>query len=151
MRRLSGRRALVVFASVAALLAPTAATASPPEQMTFAVEMAFTGPNSAAGTFESTGAVTDSGTVVQEHFIAGRTVHGVKTLTGAEGTIVIRFQGLITPTSPATAVFRGRWVIVDGTGAYEDLHGQGEVATTINFALGELAGVYSGRAHYDPS
>lgn len=102
--------------------------------------------SSASGTFTISSPLfeTDSGTAYETFMVnwEDMTVHGVKTLYGAAGTIVIKFQGNITPGGVI-----GKFVIISGTGVYEKLHGVGDT-----FALmynGTISATYSGTAHID--
>ena len=62
--------------------APLTAAASAPEPLRIETHGAFTGPDSTAGTFTITGAVSDSGTYADTFRLAGQTLHVVKTLSG---------------------------------------------------------------------
>ena len=130
-------------------------TESNPEAVTINLNLFFTGPNTAAGTFEISGVTNDTGSVNQEFKIAGQgntsTVHGKKTLTGQYGEFEIRFQARITPTGPTTAIALGNFVILNGSGSYFGFHGQGETYIELDFAAGTLTGVYEGQAHFDNS
>lgn len=77
------------------------------------------------------------------------TIHGVKTLVGADGAITIRFQAELTWTGPTTGSAEGRWVIVSGTGAYEKLHGVGATYAELDLAAGQIWASYTGKAHFD--
>ena len=70
------------------------------------------------------------------------TIHGTKILIGANGTIVLKFQAVIT----STGVF-GHFTIISGTGAYEDLHAVGDTSAWL--MIPNLWAVYSGKAHID--
>jgi hypothetical protein len=111
-----------------------------------------TGPNTVGGTWTAIGAVEDSGTYTEAFELSGQTVHGVKTLVGARGTITIEARARIVFTSPTTAVFEdGNWLVVDGTDAYAALHAEGSPAGTgtADFATGTVTVAHDGLAHYD--
>lgn len=89
-----------------------------------------------SGTFTSSGAVNDAGdesTVVTFSGIYApdlSSTHGVTTLTGADGTITLRWQALHHPFEDPS--FSGSWVLADATGAYAGLHGSGTVTFTVS-------------------
>ena len=145
---------MIALALVCILLAlPAPALATPPEDLTIEADLWMTGPNSDAGIFETSGLFDDYGydfgDASEVFFIADDTIHGVKTLVGAEGTIVIRFQAQLTWTGPTTGIAEGQWVIVSGTGAYEKLHGVGETYAELDLVAGQIWASYTGRAHFD--
>jgi hypothetical protein len=150
MKLKAKKLSLITILTAVFLILAFSAAASQPEELTIDFNMVFTGPDTAVGTFEATGAVNDEGIVNQEFMLAGPTVHGLKTLEGSEGTITIRFDGRSTPTGPTTAVVEGRFVILSGTGSYASLRGVGSVFTEADFVAGTLTGTYSGTAHYHP-
>jgi hypothetical protein len=150
MKRTRSRVRIAVFGVVGAFaLAAPLAGASAPEPVTIATQGTFTGPNSTAGTFTISGAVSDSGTYVDTFRLAGQTLHLVKTLTGGDGSITLSAQGVVRFTSPTTATFvAGHWRIVSGTGAYADLKGGGTpgASGTADFAAGTVTVVHEGSA-----
>ena len=101
---------------------------------------------SACGTFTISSSLfpADNGTACETFFIdtSDMTIHGTKILTGANGTIVLKFQAAMT----AEGVF-GHFTIISGTGAYKKLHGVGDSSAWLNFP--NLFAYYSGRAHID--
>ncbi|MFO7697739.1 MAG: hypothetical protein R6X16_11385 [Anaerolineae bacterium] len=140
----------MALALVCLLLAlPASALATPPEPLTIEADLWLTGENSAAGTFGASGLFDDGGDASEVFFIADGTIHGVKTLVGAEGTITMKFQAQLTWTGPTTGVAEGRFVIVSGTGAYEKLHGVGESYAELDLAAYHIWAEYTGRAHID--
>ena len=139
--------ALVLVCILLAL--PATVLATPPEPLTIGAELWLTGENSAAGTFEATGLFTDAGKASEVFFIADGTIHGVKTLVSAAGTVTIRFQAQLTWTGPTTGVAEGRFVIVSGTGAYLKLHGVGETYAELDLAAYHILARYTGTAHLD--
>ncbi len=144
--RASKSMALVLLCILLALPAPALAT--PPEPLTIDVDMWMTGENSAAGTFSMTGLISDTGTCSEVFFMADDTTHGVKTLVGSAGTIIIGYQALLTWT-PTTGTAAGKWVIVSGTGAYEKLHGVGDAYAELDLGDFTLWATYTGKAHFD--
>ena len=145
---------MIALALVCILLAlPAPALATPPEDLTIEADLWMTGPNSAAGIFETNGLFDDYGhdfgDASEVFFIADDTIHGVKTLVGENGTIIIHFQAQLTWTGPTTGIAEGRWVIVSGTDAYKKLHGVGETYAELDLAAYHISALYTGRAHFD--
>ena len=69
----------------------------------------------------------------------------VKEFGCPDGTFIVLIKRRFTSTSPLTAeVFT--WTIVDGTGAYSDLRGQGS-GSTVFPADGEFLNTYTGQLH----
>ncbi len=69
---------------------------------------------------------------------------------GAFGTFTVEAQITETLTAdPAILVNEGRWVIVDGTGAYATLHGEGEVIGIVNDTLNLITRTFRGVVHFD--
>lgn len=142
---------MMAFLLVCTLLVlPAPALATPPEPLIIKADLSMTGPDSAAGTFTTSGLFVDAGAASEVFFIDEDTIHGVKTLVGAEGTFTIHFQAQLTWTGPTTGIAEGRFVIVSGTGAYEKLHGVGETYAALNLAASpNIVATYTGKAHFD--
>jgi hypothetical protein len=113
----------------------TSATTAPPFRLT------------ATGTFAASGAMSDSGTgalagqaVADPSPIVGIFQYRSITLTGQAGTLTLRCNSRSTDFSDPTAVpGSGPCAITGGTGAYEDVHGQGTMSTVSNLvALTEV-------------
>jgi len=128
---------------------PAPALATTPEPFIIEAELRMTGPDSAAGSFTASGLVADSGAASEVFRIADDTIHGVKTLVGAAGTITVRFQAQLTWTGPTAGVAEGRFVIVSGTGAYGELHGVGDTYAELDLAAYRIVARYTGMAHLD--
>lgn len=142
------RIALALVIGIAALAVLPAAAGSPPEDVTIVIQQHFTGPDTLAGTFVASGVVADAGAYVETFRLAGRTVQGVKTLTGRDGTITLQSQGVLVLTGETTGeIVHGRWVILAGTGAYAELQGEGDVSVSVDFAQGTAVAMHTGRAH----
>jgi hypothetical protein len=147
-----GRIAVLAGVGALSLAAPPIASASSPEPVRIEAHGVFTGPDSTAGTFTISGAVSDSGTYVDRFRLAGKTLHVVKTLSGSGGTITLAAQAVVRWTSPTTATFfAGHWRFTLGTGAYADLIGGGYpgASGSANFATGTVVVVHEGQARAD--
>jgi hypothetical protein len=123
---------------------PTPAQATTPVELVITAELNYF----TTGTFEANSPLfSDTGVAYQEFSIKGGTIHGVKTLYGADGTITIKFQARLI-NDGLTAI--GTFVIVSGTGAYEKLHGVGDTyAVIVDPVLGHITATYTGTAHFD--
>ena len=151
---MQGRKLLVaVVAAVASLAAfPVAAHATQPEPVKLEMNGVATGPNSVVGSWVATSAVEDAGSYMETLQFRGKTIHVVKTLTGDNGTIVLKGQAVVVWISPTVATFAaGQWRIMSGTGAYARLHGHGSPAASGFFdaATGVARITHEGAAHYD--
>jgi hypothetical protein len=103
------------------------ASASPPTPVPVTITATFNpaGFPNLSGTFTTTGALTISGTAfmhVDLNFNGVR-AHCVVTLLPSTGGSIIIDQQCQFATSPP----KGRWEIVDGTGAYANLNGNGSL------------------------
>ncbi len=147
--RVSKMMALVLVLVCILMMLPATVQASKPEDLTINAALWMTGENSAAGSFGTTGLFTSSGAASETFFIANGTIHGVKTLVGAAGTITIHFQAQLTWTGVKTGVAEGRFVIVSGTGDYKKLHGVGTTYAQLDLATYSILASYTGTAHFD--
>ena len=153
---MKGSKVFIAFVAALAAMAafPVAAQATQPEPVVIEMNGVATGPNSVTGTWAASGAVADAGTYEETFRFRGNTAHVVKRLTGAEGTIVLKAKAVVVWISPTVATFAaGQWRFASGTGAYEDLHGQGSPAvgdgSSFDAATGVAIVTHEGVAHYD--
>ena len=118
-------------------------------KVTIETQKAF-GP--ALGTFASTGAIPESGTFTNSSVILedadaldAITVHITQRFESALGTFTVRAAITETATEdPHVLTDQGTWEIIDGTGAYEALHGRGRVTGTADDNLDLIRRSYSG-------
>ena len=87
------------------------------------------------GTWSASGGINDSGTLVEPtvNFVGNGELHIVRDVTGSRGTFTLRIDSKV--------------VVITGTGAYTDLHGQGTrsaVATN-----GVVTETLTGSVHHD--
>ncbi len=69
------------------------------------------------------------------------------TFHGAQGSITVLLQTLLTPTEiPWILHEDGEWVVASGTGAYASLRGRGSFTATLNFLTG-VTSVFTGEVH----
>jgi hypothetical protein len=139
---------ILVMGMLLALPAPVQAT-KPAGDLEIEAHLYFTGETSAAGNFsihsEALG-ISDSGPACQTFHIdmEDLTIHGKKTLTGADGTIILKFQAQLSYDFSQAV---GTFTIISGTGAYRKLHGVGSTNATIMY--GVIDATYNGSAHFD--
>lgn len=125
------------------------AKASMPQAVEITFNLDLTGPYTAAGAFNLTGFIQDKGTASQVVRITDDgMIQGKKILVGQNGTITLRFNAEPTPSGEAF----GHFVVVSGTGAYKNIHGNGTTYATVVFEDGipKIVGTYSGDVHVDP-
>jgi hypothetical protein len=124
--RVSMGLALVMVCVLLALPAPALAT--PPEELTIEADVLATGVLPSQGTFEASGLFTDSGSAAVWYWFSNDfTAHSYVLLESAEGTLLLHSNGIVRWVSDTLMTWDGRWVTLSGTGAYENLHGVGEV------------------------
>ena len=133
---------VLVLLSAATLALASASSATTGQAVTINSQIVV-GPFT--GTWTATGALADSGTLVEPsvNFVGNGQLHIERVFTGTQGTITIRIQS--TLVGPGT--FTGYWVVVSGTGAYANLHGEGLRAATIN--AGIVTETLTGDVHFD--
>lgn len=164
------KTAIVVVLLVLVLVMVGPAGATPPEtlEITSASNYTFADFYNPTGTWHSEGLIETDGELeaVLSHFGAGwppgkgfQTAHIVEVYGDAHGSITIQSHTTgveWTYDGPYLQHFEGsgQWVILSGTGAYEDLHGQGTISIVgdADFGAGTMVveATYSGQAHFDP-
>jgi hypothetical protein len=153
-RRRFAKPITLMLAVVAALAVATPAAATQPEPQQFETIGQLTGPDSAAGTWTSTGLVGAAGTYTETFRFAGRTLHGKKVLVSDGGTIVLESRAVVAWLDACTGTFAaGSWHITDATGTYAGLKGGGTPAAT-GTSFGNVCTratdvVHTGTAHDD--
>jgi hypothetical protein len=140
--------ALVVLLSAATLALAPASPATSGQAVTINSQIQ-TGPFT--GTWTATGAIADSGALIEPNvnFVGNGQLHIVRVFTGAQGTITIRIESTLNSVVGDTGTFTGHWVVVSGTGAYANLHGQGLRAATIDVNTGIVTETLTGEGHFD--
>lgn len=84
---------------------------------------------SARGTFTTSGALDDSGSVIDRYRMVGeRHLVEHRTYTGRHGTIVVKVDVRVA----VTRLLSGTWQIESGTGDYENLSGEGTVSGSLH-------------------
>ena len=143
------RFALAAVLAVASLFVAAPALAARPQQTTFKVIEFFDG---SPGVFTSDGSIVcATGTTSNDTFATGfpsdrgALFHVRKTITcdDGSGTFVLQIQAQTGFRADGTL---GPWVVLSGTGDYEDLRGTGSVVGT--FFPGGISDVYAGWLSY---
>ncbi len=102
-----------------------------------AIQQSLTGETTSAGRFTMTGALSDEGQTSEVLTFGGPLTQSPvpvtfrRTLTGRNGTIIIKGSASLTFTSPTAASLSGTWTVESATGAYSS--GQGTLAGAANF------------------
>lgn len=102
------------------------------------------------GTWSASGGISDSGTLVEPsvNFVGNGQLHIVRDVTGSQGTFALRIDSTAVAVEPDGSVdFTGQWVVIAGTGAYADLHGQGTRSAVAS--NGVVTETLTGSVHYD--
>jgi hypothetical protein len=133
--------AAAIAAASALIAVPLTSASSVDTRLEIGQSLHFVGgPGASAGTFVASGAIHDSGTVTSQATITplgnqddGR-LEGTETFVGESGTFTTEFSGIGGPIGATHEAARGTFRIVDGTGAYAELHGQGTFLIVIDFS-----------------
>jgi hypothetical protein len=102
------------------------------------------------GTWSASGGISDSGTLVETSvsFVGNGQLHIVRIVTGSQGTFTLRIDSTAVAVEPNGNVdFTGQWVVIAGTGAYADLHGQGTRSAVADH--GVVTETLTGSVHFD--
>jgi NAD(P)-dependent dehydrogenase (short-subunit alcohol dehydrogenase family) len=114
--------------------------------VTFVFDQTATGPTTFAGTFEATGAVSDSGTT--EDALTFTSDEGANPLvatfrrivTGAKGTLVLTGDAIVNLANPAAAEVEGTWRVESATDGYAGHDGGGTITGNADFTLPQPRG-----------
>lgn len=155
MRRYLLGITVALVAALAVLAAPAGAT--PPSGVEIEVDTLFAG----TGTFTATGAAVDDGVLcatgdtldvfgmVSGMGPKGFNIQTVKEFTcdDLSGSFFVKLQVKVFFAGPVLSSFN--WVVMDGDGAYTDLHGSGDgVGLPPNSGF-DILDVYTGQMHID--
>ena len=143
---------VILAATIAVPLVASASSVDTKLQIGFSLH--FTGPTSTVGTFVASGAVRDSGTSI----VTGLTLapqgnqddarlSGTQTFIGQKGTITATFHGLAGPANDAHQAGKGTFDIVDGTGEYAGIKGQGTFLVVVDVSANQIIGTEDGQAN----
>ena len=147
--------ALLAAGIVAATTVPLAASADRDEELVIGVRVDFVSSSHADGTFVACCAVNDSGAAQADvtSFTPRRNdraeFEAVETFNGSKGTFRLALRGTTGPLSSPRHIARGRWRVIDGTGAYSDLEGHGRFTAASDQRTGELTAINKGEGDRD--
>lgn len=170
---------LLMLLLILALVVAIPAGATPPEDIVIhsTSHYSFFDFANPTGTWDSSGVVESSGKLedVPVHFGAGwphgigfKNAHVIEVISDDNGTITIRsiitgveweyFDNEACASNPffqRDEQFKGsgNWVILSGTGAYKNLHGQGNLMSSGDVSCEnmtmDIVTTYEGMAHFD--
>lgn len=146
-----GRLVLVASILVSLVAVGGQVAATTPQDVTITQHSMRGGPS----TFVAGGAIDDFGPITLDSFHASAipspvvgTGHFIRTYHGRAGSFTIQLQTLLTPTDvPWLWHEAGHWVLVEGTGAYAGLRGEGVESGTRDFRANTLDVVFTGQVH----
>ena len=140
----------VLCAASPALATPTSASTSQAVTINSQIDL---NTEPATGTWTATGGIADSGTlsepVLNPVGVGSLQLHIERVLVGGQGSITIRIQSSLTGFSEGIGSFTGHWVVISGTGAYTDLHGEGLRTATADVNAGIVTETLTGNVHFD--
>jgi hypothetical protein len=125
-----------------------ARAASPKSDVSILVETICEPPSflEGTGTFIATGGVNDEGPARVIVWLADQTGHVELRLNTREEGILIWAQTTFENPTPSTMYAEGPWVIIDGNGPYETLHGAGWIVIEGSFETGVFTYILDGMA-----
>ncbi len=131
------------------LAVPLAASGKDDRGVTIGVRLDFSA-TPVVGTFAACCAITDSGTasaVVTKFEPSGSEAQfeATNTFVGSEGSFTIMLRGVTGPLGSPVHIAEGRWSVIDGTGGYADLEGDGRFEATTDQSTGALTAIDTGR------
>ncbi len=132
------------------LVVPLGASGKDDRRVTIGVRLDFTSATHAVGTFAACCAITDTGTASADvtSFVPNggeAQFEATNTFVGSQGSFAIMLRGVTGPLGSSVHVAQGRWSVIDGTGAYADLEGDGRFDAVSDQNTGALTGVDTGR------
>ena len=141
--------AAAVALLVAGLVVPLAASHGSDQRLVIGVRLNFTTDTHAEGSFAACCAVTDSGAASADvtSFVpkgSEARFEATNTFVGSKGSFTIKLRGVTGPLGSAVHIARGRWSVIGGTGAYEDLEGKGRLEAVTDQNTGALTAIDTG-------
>lgn len=145
---------VAALVAVAALVTvPLTAASSVDTKLQIGQSLRFLAPGASSGTFVAAGAIRDSGTVTSRAVLTpfgnqddGR-LEGTETFVGRLGTFTTEFSGIAGPVGTPHVAGKGTFRIVDGTGAYAELRGQGTFLVVVDFSTLQAVRTDEGQAN----
>jgi hypothetical protein len=141
---------VVISAGSLAVASPALATTSRAVTIESRVDL---NTQPATGAWTATGRIADSGTLFEPVLdavgVGSLQLHIERVFVGGQGSITIRIQSSLTGFAQGIASFTGHWVVISGTGAYADLHGEGLRTATADVNAGIVTETLTGDVHFD--
>jgi hypothetical protein len=147
------KRLLVLAAAavaVAGSFVPVAASRGGDQRTAIGVRLNFTSDTHADGTFAVCCAITDSGAASADvtSFEPRRNdarFEATNTFVGSKGSFTLELRGVTGPLDSPVHIATGHWHVVGGTGAYENLEGEGRLTAVTDQNTGALTGLDTGK------
>jgi hypothetical protein len=135
-RRATLRLTAATIATIAGLVAAAPAGAEQSDSLTANFDAVTTTGDwhggQALGTFATTGALGDAGTVRIAYRLLGRRIHATATLIGGKGILTISVRATMSLVVDYHASAVGRWHTCGGTGPYRRLVAHGDWTAVID-------------------
>ena len=143
---------LVAAITGAAVAVPLAASADRDHRLVIGVRVNFVSSTHAEGTFAACCAVNDNG-AAQADITAFSlknddtgAFEAIETFSGLKGSFRLALRGTTGPLSSLRHVARGHWSVLDGTGAYAGMKGEGKFTAVTDETDGALTAINDGEA-----
>jgi hypothetical protein len=95
-------------------------------------------------------AITDNGAAIAD--VTSFEPHGsdarfeaTNAFVGSKGSFTLKLRGVTGPLGSPVHIATGHWHVVGGTGAYENLEGEGRLTAVTDQNTGALTGIDTGR------
>ena len=152
MRRKIMLGVLVAAITGAAVAVPLAASADRDHRLVIGVRVNFVSSTHAEGTFAACCAVNDNGAAQAD--ITAFSVknddtgafEAIETFAGSKGSFRLALRGTTGPLSSLRHIARGHWSVLDGTGAYAGMRGEGNFTAVTDETNGALTAINDGEA-----
>jgi hypothetical protein len=141
--------ALLVTTLAAAATVSLAASADRDHRLVIGVRVNFVSSSHADGTFAACCAVNDNGTAqadVTAYTVKGdsATFEAIETFVGSKDTFRLALRGTTGPLSSPRHIAQGHWRVLDGTGEYAQLSGEGKFTALTDETDGALTAINNG-------
>jgi hypothetical protein len=147
------KRLLVMAAAVVAIASiavPVAASRGGDDRTAIGVRLNFTSDTHADGTFAVCCAITDSGAASAdvtsfEPRGSNARFEATNGFVGSNGSFTLKLRGVTGPLESPVHIATGHWQVIDGTGAYENLEGEGRLTAVTDQRTGALTAIDTGK------
>jgi hypothetical protein len=143
---------LVALAAVAVSVPLAAASRANDSRLVIGIRLDFDSPTHAAGTFAACCAVNDDGAAEAQvlSFVPKgdkATFEATNTFSGQKGSFTILLSGVTGPLASDRHIARAQWRVIDGSGAYAQLGGEGQLTAVTDETNGFLTAIANGEGH----